>query len=294
VNRWIVGGEGPGGIALEAGDPEALPFHALARGAEAERAPEVDVLVPGYRGKRFLPVLSWLVTTRLAAPGAVAHWRVERRHGPGPAQRALSPLGWDLRPERAGRWLLLHGDVPEAHDLPRPRSFVARGLTLEADYGVFSPDRVDDGSALLIDVAARLPAVESVADVGTGYGAISLALLAAGQAQRAVGTEVDSIAAWLAERNARATGLELRVALDPDPLGVERTPLTVCNVPTHLAAARSAVLMAALAERARDGRLLAVVHAGLAERYARHLERPGMRVTRHPGAEHVVLEAVPG
>jgi 16S rRNA G1207 methylase RsmC len=293
VTHWILGGEGPGGVALESGDTEAVPFHELAAGAEVERAPEVDVLVPGYRGKRFLPVLSWLVTCRLAAPGAVARWRVERRHGPGPAQQALSPLGWEVRPERAGRWLFLHGEVPAAHELPAPRSFVARGLAFEADYGVFSPDRIDDGSALLIDVAVRLGAVESVADIGTGYGAISLALLAAAHAGRAVGTEVDSIAAWLAERNARAAGVELRVALDPDPLSVERTPLTVCNVPTHLDAARSAALMAALAERARDGRLLAVVHAGLEERYARHLERPGLRMARHAGGEHVVLEVVP-
>jgi 16S rRNA G1207 methylase RsmC len=295
VTRWVVGGEGPGAVALEAGGAAgAVPFHEVAAGRQVERAPEVDVLVPGYRGKRFLPVLSWLVTTRVAAPGAVARWRVERRHGPGPAQQALSPLGWDLQPERAGRRLLLHGSVPPAHELPTPRSFVARGLTFEADYGVFSPDRIDAGSALLIDVALGLPAVESVADIGTGYGALSLALAAARHAGRVVGTEADSVAAWLAERNARAAGLELHVTLDPDPLGIERTPLTVCNVPTHLDAARSAALMAALAERARDGRLLAVVHAGLEARYARHLDRPGLRVIRHAGAEHVVLEAAPG
>ena len=51
--------------------------------------------------------------------------------------------------------------------------------------------------------------------------------------------------------------------------------------------------MAGLAERARGGRLLAVVHAGLAERYAAHLERPGLDVTRHAAAEHVVLDASP-
>jgi hypothetical protein len=106
-----------------------------------------------------------------------------------------------------------------------------------------------------------------------------------------VATDVDSIALWLAERNAAAARVPLEVALDADPLSIERTALTVCNVPTHLDAARTAALMSGLAERARDGRLLAVVHASLADRYARHLARPRLRLTRHPGAGHVVLDA---
>jgi 16S rRNA G1207 methylase RsmC len=278
--RWSASGEG-------------VPFHDLAAGrVEAPPAPEVEIAPPGYRGKRLLPVLSWLVTNRLAAPGARATWRVERRHGPDPARRVLEPFGGRLEPERSGRWLLLHGAVPPPHELPPPRSFTApRGLVFEADYGVFSPERIDPGSELLLEVAAALAPVEVVADIGAGYGALAVSLAAAGVAARAVGTEVDSIAAWLAERNAAAAGVELQLALDPDPLSVPRTPLTVCNVPTHLDAPRSAALMAALADRARDGRLLAVVHAGLEARYRRHLERPGIEISRHQGGAHVVLDA---
>jgi methyltransferase family protein len=303
VERWTVGGESApeaGKVvalrALAGAGDWAVPFHEVAAAHTSQRAPEVEVRVPGYRGKRLLPVLSWLVTGRLALPGASASWRVERRHGPGPAQQALAPLGWRLRPERSGRWLLLHGTVPEPHELPPPRSFGAgvgaRTLRFEADYGVFSAEAVDPGSALLLEVASGLPAVKAIADVGTGYGALAICLLVTGRATRAAGTEVDSIAAWLAERNAAAAGVELRVRLDPDPLSVERTPLTVCNVPTHLDAAHSAALMRALAARARDGGLVTVVHARLEDRYRRHLELPGLRVSRHAGGEHVVLEAV--
>ena len=278
--RWTATGEG-------------VPFHDLAAGrVEPPPSSDVDITPPAYRGKRLLPVLSWLVTGRLAKPGARATWRVERRLGPDPVRRALEPYGWELAPERAGRWLLLHGEVPPPHELPAPRSFRAGELTFEADYGVFSPERIDPGSALLLEVASGLGRpVEAVADIGVGYGALAVSLVAAGVAGRAVATEVDSIAAWLAERNAAAAGVELRLALDPYPLSVERTELTVCNVPTHLDARHSAALMAGLAERARDGRLLAVVHAGLEERYARHLE--GLRIARHPGPEHVVLETAP-
>jgi 16S rRNA G1207 methylase RsmC len=270
-------------------DEEGLAFHDLAAGRVRPEPPptELELTPPAYRGKRLLPVLSWLVTNRLAAPGAQTTWRVERRHGPEPARQALEPFGWRLEAERAGRWLLLHGAAPAAHPLPPPRSFKAAGLTFEADYGVFSPERIDAGGALLLDVAASIEPVESVADIGVGYGALAISLMAGGVAGRAVGTEVDSIAAWLAERNASAAGVPLELALDGDPLSVELTALTVCNVPTHLDARRSAALMAGLAERARDGRLLAVVHAELAERYARRLDAPRL----HAGGTHVVIEA---
>jgi 16S rRNA G1207 methylase RsmC len=175
--------------------------------------------------------------------------------------------------------------------LPPPRSFTAAsGLVFEGDYGVFSPAGIDAGSALLLELASGLEAVDAVADIGVGYGALAVSLAAGGRARRAVGTDVDSIALWLAERNAGAAGVALEVALDPDPLAVERTPLTVCNVPTHLDAKRTAALLAGLAERARHGRLLAVVHASLEERYARPLNQPGLRLARHRGADHVILD----
>jgi 16S rRNA G1207 methylase RsmC len=270
-------------------DEEGLAFHDLAAGrARPDPLPsEVEIVPPAYRGKRLLPVLSWLVTNRLAAQGGVATWRVERRHGPDVARRALEPFGWQLEAERSGRWLLLRGAVPPPHELPPPHSFSAGDLTFEADYGVFSPERIDAGSALLLEAAAGIEPVETVADVGIGYGALAISMVASGRARRAIGTDVDSIALWLAERNARAAGVELEVALDPDPLGVERTELTLCNVPTHLDAHRTAGLMASLRERARDGRVLAVVHAGLAGRYARHLKAARL----HAGESHVVLEA---
>jgi 16S rRNA G1207 methylase RsmC len=264
--------------------------HDLAAG-RAVLAPEpLEIAPPPFRGKRLLPVLSWLVTS---SPVPSATWRVERRFGPDYVRRELEPLGWELSAERDGRWLLLSGAVPPPHTLPAPRSFVAGGLRFEADYGVFSPERIDPGSALLLDVASRLAPVDVVADIGVGYAALAISLVARGVASRALATDVDSIALWLAERNAAAAGVRLDVAFDSDPLAIERTPLTVCNVPTHLDAAGTAALMAGLAERALDGRLLAVVHASLADRYTGHLSGPSVRVTRHPGPDHAVLEAVP-
>jgi 16S rRNA G1207 methylase RsmC len=276
-------------IAFAAQDP-GLRFHDLASGRASfpDGLTEIEIAPPAYRGKRLLPVLSWLVTNRLG-PGAHATWRVERRHGPDYVRRALEPLGWSLEPERAARWLLMHGDVPAPHELPAPRSFSARGLVFEADYGVFSAERIDPGSELLLEVAARGEPVEKIADIGTGYGALAVSLVSAGLAGRALATEVDSISAWLAERNAARAAVDMRLELDPDPLVFAATPLTVCNVPTHLDAGATASLMAGLSERARHGRVLAVVHASLADRFGRYLAR----AMRHAGAEHVVFEALP-
>jgi 16S rRNA G1207 methylase RsmC len=143
---------------------------------------------------------------------------------------------------------------------------------------------------LLLEAARRGESVEAVADIGTGYGPLAIGLVAGGTAGRAVATEVDCIAVWLAERNAETNGVPMRVECSAEPTAVEDTPLTVCNVPTHLDAERTRGLMAGLLTRSRRGRLLVVVHASLEARYARYFTAAGRRVGRHAGAAHVVLD----
>jgi 16S rRNA G1207 methylase RsmC len=166
-----------------------------------------------------------------------------------------------------------------------------RRLDFAADFGVFSPGHVDEGTRLLLEVALRGPAAPVVADIGIGYGPLATGIVANGIAERAVGTDIDALALWLALRNADANGVPLSVECSADPGAVPPTPLTVCNVPTHIDAARSAALMAGLLARARSGRLLAVVHASLAERYARYFAEAGLSPVRHPGPQHVVFDA---
>jgi 16S rRNA G1207 methylase RsmC len=175
-----------------------------------------------------------------------------------------------------------------------PREFSVKvgdtGLTLAADYGVFSPGALDDGTALLLDRALQSEPIEVVADIGTGYGPLAIGLVASGLARRAVATDVDCIALWLAERNAKLNRIPFRVECSPEPRAVENTPLTVCNIPTHLDATRTQGLMAGLLSRARRGRLLVVVHASLEARYARYFDATGLRTARHAGTSHVVLD----
>ncbi len=355
VGRWYLGipasgiPPGDGGIGFTAAElavsaPATAPRIGLhtAMAAELPRAGAVSVRLPGYRGKSLIPVLSWLVTHRLAGPGAEVCWYLGKQQGPRSCAALLAELGWqDVQRTRDGGLVRISGRPPvkaaqpapaqhepaqpgpvqpgpvrrdamrpEATKLgpaqaepsrrdvmqPEARQFSAvigaHELTFLADYGVFSPDHIDDGSRLLAEITLRQPPVSVLADIGVGYGPLAIAAVRNGIAARAVATDVDCIALWLAQRNAAASGVALEVLCTPDPRQAEPTPLTVCNVPTHINAEQSAELMRALAQRARGGRkLLIVVHASLEARYARHLTAAGLSPVRHPGPAHVVLEA---
>lgn len=306
LRRWHVGTVddvdegGTGVIALTADDRDRARadvvrgLSELAGPMEVPRAEEVVVRLPPYRGMRLVPLLAWLVTERLAAPGALVTWTMTKQQGPASVLERLAGHGWSLRPERApDKRVVLRGHAPASNERPTPRSFrtdlgACRDLELFADYGVFSPDRVDDGTRLLLDVALTHEPVPVVADIGTGYGALAIGLVGNGVAGSAVATDVDALALWLADRNAQAHGVELTTVMSADPQSIPPTDLTVCNVPTHISADASRRLMAGLAARARHGILLIVVHASLEHRYARHLDGLGP-LTRHPGAEHVVV-----
>jgi 16S rRNA G1207 methylase RsmC len=279
-------------VELAAAGPRAAGFHEAVE-AEIDPAGAVEVHVPPYRGFTFVPVLAWLAA-RLGGDGAPISWYAAKQQGPDTIMRLLERAGWRLERDRAGRLVRLLGRPTAMPERPEPRRFAARlgGRTVElaADYGVFSPERIDDGTALLLDVALRQPPVERVADIGAGYGALAIGLVLGGVAPAAVATDVDCVALWLAARNARALGVPLELACTADPEAVEPAPLTVSNVPTHIDRAETERFMAGLAGRARHGRLLAVVHASLEARYTGHLEGHGLRVGRHPGPAHVVLD----
>jgi 16S rRNA G1207 methylase RsmC len=308
---WHVGGlrpeAGPAGglVALSQDEQDAgagqagqvVSFRDAMR-APVARAREVHITVPAYRGKSFTMLLAWLAAERLAAPGADVTWYLTAGQGPDSVRRMLESAGWSLAKERGGRVIRLRGSPPaQPARPPGPRGFTVTlgsrpGVRLAADYGVFSPGRVDDGTELLLSVALRHEPVARVADIGVGYGALAIGLVLNGVAGAATGSDTDSVALWLAEENARSCGVAADLAMTRDPAAVQPAPLTVCNIPTHISAEESRRFMAALARRARHGTLLVVVHASLEQRYARHLGA-GPRLLRFPGPAHVVL-GVPG
>lgn len=222
-------------------------------------------------------------------------WYLGRKQGADSVRKLLAGLGWVLRKERYGRDVRLTGSPPAEAPLPGPAGFTARlgarSAWLAADYGVFSPGRIDDGTALLLDVALSHGPVEAVADIGVGYGPLAIGIVLNSAAGAGIGTDVDCVALWLAGRNAGDLGVPLSLVPTQDPASVPPTPLTVCNIPTHINASQSARLMTGLARRAEQGTLLVVVHSSLEGRYERHLATRRLRLTRHAGPAHVVIEA---
>ena len=262
------------------------------------RAGRLTVRLPDYRGKSFTDVLSWLLTNRLSEPEAAVSWLLAKQQGPKSFAAYLARLGWrDVASAREGVLTWITGVVPRTAELPTPRAYKTvigeQELFFEADYGLFSIERVDDGTRLLAEVALQSPPVDVVADIGVGYGALAIGLVRNGVARRAAGTDVNCVALWLAKRNAAANRVQLTVTGSSDPSAAEDAELTVCNVPTHIDAAKTADLMRSLARRARGGRrLLIVVHASLEARYTGHLRRNGLTPVAHRGSAHVVLDAV--
>jgi 16S rRNA G1207 methylase RsmC len=279
----------------EAADPSRVLFHEAMENA-CPRAPMVEIWLPAYRSRSLVSMLAWLAGERLALSDAEVTWWLEKRQGPETIARVLGDLGWrNVVHTREGRLHRLDGQPPPHVSMPEPKSFAgrigARELEFDADYGVFSPTRIDAGSELLAEVALTLAPANRLADIGIGYGALAVGLIANGAASAAAGTDIDSVALWLARRNAERYGVDLAVACTPDPLQVPPTPLTVCNMPTHIDASSSRALMAGLIRRAVHGPLLMVVHQSLEQRYSRQLTDAGLFVSRHTGPAHTVLHA---
>lgn len=276
-----------------ASSAQVIGFDQAMRGV-AQTASVVNIYVPAYRPRTLMPVLSWLAS-RLAEPGATVSWFLAKQQGPDSLKKLLGELGWDLGKKRVGQLIRLSGTVPAGIQLPAPAHFAAelgqhQSVNLFADYGVFSPARIDEGAVLLLDAAMRQSTVDTVADIGIGYGALALGLVLNKVARSAVATDVDYVALWLAEMNAKALGIALDVVCDEDPLSIPATELTVCNVPTHMNAETSKSLVRSLIQRAQQGKLLTVVHTTSAERYVQYFESSGLSVRRVTGEAHTVLE----
>jgi len=144
---------------------------------------------------------------------------------------------------------------------------LARSLRLATGHGLFSADRLDDGTRLLL---AHLPAVladadadADVLDLGCGYGALGLPIAATRPRARVALVDRDLVAVAYAASNAETLGLAnarchgglgLR-DLAPDA----RFDVVLCNVPARLGDAAIAHLFEAGAARLRQGGVLHAV-----------------------------------
>jgi 16S rRNA (guanine1207-N2)-methyltransferase len=81
-------------------------------------------------------------------------------------------------------------------------------LRLDTDSGVFSPDRVDPGTRVLLETVPPPPQEGDLLDLGCGYGPIALTLAKRSPSSMVWGVDVNRRALEIAEGNAKAAGLD--------------------------------------------------------------------------------------
>lgn len=181
---------------------------------------------------------------------------------------------------------------------PSSRLQVA-GLDLLAPPGGFAAGRLDEGTAILLDLLDDLSPPRRVLDLACGCGPLGLAALA--RWREATGHLADDDAAAVAatRANAEAHGLAARCTVQwwtaGEALAVGGFDLALVNPPCHVgavvdAAIGQAVLAAAAAALVPGGRLLAVANRRLP--YEAALHRFGMVRQVVQSGGYKVLELV--
>lgn len=94
-------------------------------------------------------------------------------------------------------------------------SFEVNGINMEllTDNGVFSKDRVDEGSLAFLKVILPLNLGKNILDLGCGYGTIGLTLAMANKEARVTLADVNTRALTLCKRSADAYNLSQRVTI---------------------------------------------------------------------------------
>lgn len=100
-------------------------------------------------------------------------------------------------------------ETPERGGRPRTLTFRLgeRRLPLRTETGVFSRDRIDPGTGILLDTMPDPPATGDLLDLGCGYGPIALALAAAAPEATVWAIDVNELALDLCRQNAEAARL---------------------------------------------------------------------------------------
>ena len=118
---------------------------------------------------------------------------------------------------------------PAAAGPTRQIDVVLRGTSARVTTapGVFSGDRLDPGTRVLLDAVADPPATGTLVDLGCGWGPITLALAMAAPEARVVAVDVNERARELTARNAATLGLDnVAVASPEEAAGLVREGVT--------------------------------------------------------------------
>ncbi|TQM62758.1 class I SAM-dependent methyltransferase [Humibacillus xanthopallidus] len=110
-----------------------------------------------------------------------------------------------------------------------------QAVTLTTAKGVYSPERLDPGTAVLLAGAPDPSPTGDLLDLGCGWGPIALTLALRSPAARVWGVDVNRRALDLARTNAASLGLETITFCEPDEVpGDVRFATIWSNPPIHV------------------------------------------------------------
>jgi 16S rRNA (guanine1207-N2)-methyltransferase len=204
-----------------------------------------------------------------AAPAAGAENTSERPEGrksERPAQHYFS-----ASPQAPSQPTALRLDLPDV------------SFSLDADRGVFSAQRIDPGTKVLLLEAPPPPPAGDLLDLGCGYGPIALTLASRAPGATVWAVDVNERALALTQANAAAAGLGNVRAVAPDAVPEDvRFAAIWSNPPIRIGkAVLHDLLIGWLGRLADDGYALLVVQKHLgADSLHRWLEQQGWRVSR--------------
>jgi 16S rRNA (guanine1207-N2)-methyltransferase len=171
-------------------------------------------------------------------------------------------------------------------------------LDLESDAGVFSADRLDRGTRVLLENAPMPPVRGPLLDLGCGYGPIALTLATRRRRLPVWAVDVNSRALGLTERNAAAAGLGNVTVARPEEVPADlRFAGIYSNPPIRSGKAALHTLLGTWLPRLQPaGRAYLVVGKNLgADSLARWLVEQGWPATRLTSVGGFrVLEISPG
>lgn len=110
-----------------------------------------------------------------------------------------------------------------------------RRVALTTARGVYSPDRLDPGTAVLLAGAPDPSPTGDLLDIGCGWGPISITLALRSPEARVWGVDVNRRALDLARGNARAAGVDNVTFCEPDEVPDDLRFATIwSNPPIHV------------------------------------------------------------
>jgi 16S rRNA (guanine1207-N2)-methyltransferase len=179
-----------------------------------------------------------------------------------------------------------------------------RGFRVRTAAGVFSGDRVDLGTAVLLRHAGAVPLHGDLLDLGCGWGPLTLALAAAAPAATGWAVDVNARARELTAANARDNGLRNVRVVPPEGVPVDLPVAAIwSNPPIRVGKeALHDLLLQWLPRLAPGGHAELVVQRNLGadslHRWLEHALTPGFRTERTASSKGyrvlVVRRAVTG